>query len=230
MSGRLVLALDNSLDFLNVALGEESRLIEERHARTDRLSSEVLPLKVAGLLGDHGYSVADLSLLLVTLGPGSFTGVRVGLAFSKGLARGLNVPLVGVPTLDALASPFAFLEGHHLCPLVDAKKGEVFLALYRVAEGAVVRMGDFQALKPQELESMIPSPCLYFGSGVALCHQVLSGIKGARTIDDGFQRVSGEALLKMGISLYDQGHAPQASPIYGRRSEAEIKFGVNVPL
>ena len=228
MSGRLVLALDNSLDFLNVALGEDGRLIEERQARTDRLSSEVLPLRVAGLLGDHGYSVADLSVLIVTLGPGSFTGVRVGLAFSKGLARGLAIPLVGVPTLDALALPLAFLEGEYLCPLVDAKKGEVFLALYRVSGGVAARITGFQALKPPELESVMPSPCLCFGSGVKLCGRFLSGIEGVRFIEDGFQRVSGEVLLRLGLSLYDQGSLPQTSPIYGRRSEAEIKFGVNV--
>ena len=228
MSGRLVLALDNSLDFLNVALGEDGRLIEERHARTDRLSSEVLPLRVAGLLNDHGYSVADLSLLVVTLGPGSFTGVRVGLAFSKGLARGLAIPLVGVPTLDALASPFAFLEEEYLCPLIDAKKGEVFLAVYRASGGVLARTTGFQALKPSDLESMMPSPCLCFGSGVKLCAGVLSGIEGVRTIEDGFQRISGEGLLKLGLSLYDQGPLPQPSPIYGRRSEAEIKYGVNV--
>jgi len=230
MSGRLVLALDNSLDFLNVALGEDGRLIEERHARTDRLSSEVLPVRVASLLGDHGYSVTDLSLVLVTLGPGSFTGVRVGLAFSKGLAGGLAIPLVGVPTLDALASPLAFAEGDCLCPLVDAKKGEVFLALYRVSGGAAVRISGFQALKPHELESILPSPCLCFGSGVKLCRPVLSGIEGVRAVEDGFQRVSGEGLLKLGLSLYDQGFLPQTSPIYGRRSEAEIKFGVDVSL
>ena len=226
--GRLVLALDNSLDFLNVALGEDGRLIEERHTRTDRLSSEVLPLRVGGLLGDHGYSVTDVSLLVVTLGPGSFTGVRVGLAFSKGLARGLAIPLVGVPTLDALASPLASLEEGYLCPLIDAKKGEVFLALYRASGGALARITGFQALKPPELESVMPSPCLCFGSGVKLCSRVLLGIEGVRFIEDGFQRVSGEGLLKLGLSLYDQGSLSQTSPIYGRRSEAEIRFGVNV--
>ena len=228
MSGRLVLALDNSLDFLNVALGEGSGLVEERHARADRHPSEVLPLKVTHLLGDHGYVLRDLSLLLVTLGPGSFTGVRVGLAFSKGLAQGLGIPLVGVSTLDVLAFPFAFLEGHYLCPLIDAKKGEVFLALYRVSGGTVIRVGDYRSLKPSDLESRMPSPSLCFGSGVKLCRDVLARIAGARTIEDGFHRVSGEALLKVGFAAYEQGLRPEVSPIYGRKSEAEIRFNVDV--
>ncbi len=228
MSGRLVLALDNSLDFLNVALGEDSCLIEERHTRADRHPSEVLPLKVVSLLGDHGYVLGDLSLLLITIGPGSFTGVRVGLSFCKGLAQGLGIPVVGVPTLDVLAFPFAFLEGHYLCPLIDAKKGEVFLALYRVSGGAAIRVGDFQSLKPDDLKSRMPSPCLCFGSGVKMCRDVLSGIEGIRIAEEGFQRVSGESLLKVGLARHEQGLKPEASPIYGRRSEAEIKFGVDV--
>jgi len=228
MSGKLVLALDNSLDFLNVALGEDSRLIEERHARADRHPSEVLPLIVAHLLGDHGYAAADLSLLLVTLGPGSFTGVRVGLAFSKGLAQGLAIPLTGVPTLDVLAYPFSYLEGHYLCPLVDAKKGEVFHALYRVSGGKTIRMGDIQSLRPDDLAPRMPSPCLCFGSGVKLCRDVLGRIKGIQAIEGSFERVSGEALLKMGIARHEQGVGADALPIYGRKSEAEIKFNVDI--
>jgi hypothetical protein len=61
-----------------------------------------------------------------------------------------------------------------------------------------------------------------------MCRQVLAEIEGVRTIEDGFQRVSGEALLKLGLSLYDQAPLPEALPIYGRRSEAEIKFGLDV--
>jgi len=188
MSGRLILALDNSLDFLNLALAEEGRLIEERHARHDRHPSEVLPVTVRELLADHGCVAKDLSLLFVTLGPGSFTGIRVGLAFCKGLAEGLHIPLVGVPTPDALAAPFAFLEGLYLCPLIDAKKGEVFFGLYRVSEGAVIRIGDFQSCKPEDVASRMAAPCLCFGTGAKLCRHELAAVEGLRVVEDGFQR------------------------------------------
>lgn len=223
-----MLALDNSLDFLNLALAEEDGLIEERHARPERHPSEVLAVRVRELLADHGLSVKDLSLLLVTLGPGSFTGIRVGLAFCKGLAKGLGVPLVGVPTLDVLATPFSFLEGHHLCPLVDAKKGEVFFALYRVSEGRLIRTSDFQSRKPAEVASRIALPCFCFGTGVRLCREDLAGIEGLRLIEEGFQRVSGEALLRAGLAEAGRDPRLEPKPIYGRRSEAEIKFNIDV--
>jgi tRNA threonylcarbamoyladenosine biosynthesis protein TsaB len=191
MADRLLLGLDNSMDFLNLALAEGGRLVEERHTRMEHHSSGVLPVRVASLLEDHGYTVGDLSGIVITLGPGSFTGVRVALAFCKGLSEGLGIPLSGVPTPDVLASPFAFLEeGHHLCPLIDAKKGEAFFAVYRVENGRVVRTGDIRAAKPREIRSYVPAPCLCFGTGVRLCADALAGIDGLRLIAGRFERVS----------------------------------------
>ena len=229
MSDRLFLGLDNSMDFLNLVLGTEDRLIEERHSGEERHSSEVLPVRVFQLLADHGVAARDLSALVVTLGPGSFTGVRVALAFCKGLVAGLAIPLFGIPTPDVLAFPFAFMEGYYLCPLIDAKKGEVFFALYRVTDSVVIRIDGFHALKPDAIKESIPAPCLCFGTGVGLCKSARAGIVGLRMIEGRFQRVSGEALLQAGIAAQAHGRHEEAKPIYGRRSEAEIKFNIHIP-
>jgi tRNA threonylcarbamoyladenosine biosynthesis protein TsaB len=229
MSDRLILGLDNSMDFLNLVLGTEDRLIEERHSSADRHSSEVLPVRVSRLLADNGASASDLSALAVTLGPGSFTGVRVAYAFCKGLVAGLAIPLLGIPTPDALALNLAFMEGYYLCPLIDAKKGEVFFALYRVESGAVVRVDGFRALRPDKVAALIQAPCLCFGTGVVLCSSALSGVEGLRMIEGRFQRVSGEALLQAARAAQARGHHEEAKPIYARRSEAEIRFNVSIP-
>jgi tRNA threonylcarbamoyladenosine biosynthesis protein TsaB len=185
-------------------------------------------VRVRELLADHGHVAKDLSMLIVTIGPGSFTGIRVGLAFCKGLTEGLHIPLIGAPTLDVLAAPFSFLEGHNLCPLIDAKKGEVFLALYRVSGGRVIRIGDFESLKPQDVASRMAAPCLCFGTGTRLCLPELAGVEGLRVIEDGWQRISGEALLNTGLALAAIERRSEVKPIYGRKSEAEIKFNINV--
>lgn len=229
MANSLALGIDNSMDFLNLVLGTDERLIEERHARAEHHSSQVLPVRVSQLLNDHGCAPKDLTDLFVTLGPGSFTGVRVALAFCKGFAEGLGIPLTGVPTQDVLAAPFAFMDGHYLCPLIDAKKGEVFFALYRVAGHAVVRIDGFHSLKPHELDGRIPKPCLCFGSGVRLARPVLDGIEGVRMIERGFDRVAGEAFLHCGYALKRAGtQQHEIKPVYGRKSEAEIKFNVHL--
>jgi tRNA threonylcarbamoyladenosine biosynthesis protein TsaB len=227
MSNRL-LALDNSLDFLNIALGENGELIEERHAKAANRSSEVLALRVSGLINDHGWSPHDLTHIVVTLGPGSFTGVRVGLAFCKGLAAGLGIPLAGIPTPDVLAIPFSFLEDTHVCTLIDAKKGEVFLALFKVSSRKIALVEGYYAVKPEALRHKVPRPCLCIGSGASLYRSVLEGLDGVTVVSEGFQRVTGEGLLRCGAQSPPQVAARQLKPIYGRKSEAEIKFGIDI--
>ena len=143
-SSELVLAIDNSLDFLNLALAMDGRIVEERHARPVRPSSEILPLKVEALLDDHGYSLSDLSLLAVSLGPGSFTGIRVALAFAKGVRSALGLPLAGVPTLDLLAWPITGITSLYVCPIIDAKKGEVFFRTLPTGKKEIAEDNDYR--------------------------------------------------------------------------------------
>lgn len=228
MAGKVLLALDNSLGFLNLALGTDEKFLEERHGTFEKPTSELLSVKVRQLVADHGYKINDVSLLVVTLGPGSFTGIRVALAFAKGLSSGLGIDLVGVPTLDALAYPFRYLEGYYVCPLIDAKKGEVFLTLYRISGGRFERCGEYQSIRPAAVADIVRTPCISFGSGLRLCEEKLALIQGITLIRDDFQRVRGEALLRLGMDTRAAGVQGDVVPIYGRRSEAEIKFNLRV--
>jgi tRNA threonylcarbamoyladenosine biosynthesis protein TsaB len=228
MAASLALALDNSLDFLNMALALDGRLIEERHTLSVAHSSQILPLRVTAMLSEAGYEIRDVSLLIVTLGPGSFTGIRVGLSFCKGIASALGIPLIGVPTLDLLAAPFAFLEGYTICPLIDAKKGEVFLALYRPSKGRLSRVSDFVSARPDALKEILPGHCVCFGSGVRIGQEALAGLDDLLIIREGFQRVVGGTVIRAGLDLWEKGEAGDLNPLYGRRSEAEIKFNVTL--
>lgn len=227
-SSELLLAIDNSIDFLNLALAMDGRIIEERHAHPVRPSSEILPLKVAALLDDHGYGLSDLSLLVVSLGPGSFTGIRVALSFAKGVSSALGLPLIGVPTLDLLAWPATGITSSYVCPIIDAKKGEVFFALYRQEKKGLRRITDYLAAKPEELAERLLMPCVALGSGARLCEHILDGLEGATVIKERHRRVMGEALVQLGTQKQRQGTAEGMKPIYGRKSEAEIKFDLTV--
>lgn len=228
MESRLVLGVDNSIDFLNIALSLEGSLIEERCIKSTLPPSQVLPGHVEQMLAGHGYMAADLALMTVTLGPGSFTGMRVAIAFAKGLSTGLGIPLIGVPTLDVLAAPFSFMEGHYVLPLIDAKKGEVFRALYRVSGGGMERLSDYSAIKPKDIANAVRTPCLVFGTGVRLCEEYLPHIEGVTVIRDAFAAVSAGRLIKEALKRSGPALPEELQPIYGRRSEAEIKFNVNV--
>jgi tRNA threonylcarbamoyladenosine biosynthesis protein TsaB len=225
---RVILAIDNSLGFLNLALGIDEELLEERHAVFEKQTSELLPVRVRQLIADHGYEIKDVGLLVVTLGPGSFTGIRVALAFARGISAGLGIDLVGVPTLDVLARPFRHLEGDYVCPLVDAKKGEVFLALYRASQGRLERCTEYQSVRPAAVADIVRKPCVCFGSGLRLCEERLDSVQGITLIKDEYQRVRGEALLRLGLEAHAAGAWKEPVPIYGRKSEAEIRFNVTV--
>ena len=186
-------------------------------------------MKVRQLVADHGHEINDVGALVVTLGPGSFTGIRVALAFAKGLASGLGADLVGVSTLDVLAYPFRYLEGGYVCPLIDAKKGEVFLALYRIWQGRFERCTAYQSVRPAAVADIVREPCVCFGSGLRLCEETLASVKGITLIRDDFQRLRGEALLRLGMEARAAGVKRDIVPIYGRKSEAEMKFNVTIP-
>jgi tRNA threonylcarbamoyladenosine biosynthesis protein TsaB len=229
MGNRLVLGIDNSIDFLNVGLSLEEHLLEERSIRSTRHPSQIIATEVLDILARHGYGPADLNLIVATIGPGSFTGIRVGLAFCKGLSAGRGIPLLGVPSLDVLASSLAFMKGYYLCPMIDAKKGEIFTAIYRAVHGGSLdSLKGYLAVKPEAATAIIREPCLCFGTGVSMAAPFLSKMRGVTLLPDRFARISAAALIKEGLTRTTGTPAESVKPIYGRRSEAEIKFNVEL--
>src|SRR5713226_2055195 len=131
-----------------VALLDGDRLLGEITLNIAITHSERLLSAVDRLLADCGLAPSDLEGLAVSVGPGSFTGLRVGLATVKGLAMALGLPVAPVPTLDALACNLPFADAT-VCPLLDARKGEVYCSLYRWREDRMERQCDYLALPPQ---------------------------------------------------------------------------------
>jgi len=130
----LILAADTSTSINTVALCDEGRIRAETVVDCGRAHAERLLATVDWVLNEAKLRLGDVDLLAISSGPGSFTGLRVGVATWKGLALGADLPLVAVPTLDAFAGVNPLFDGM-LCPLLDAKMGEVFGAVYRFKAG-----------------------------------------------------------------------------------------------
>ncbi|HOJ42887.1 MAG TPA: tRNA (adenosine(37)-N6)-threonylcarbamoyltransferase complex dimerization subunit type 1 TsaB [Syntrophorhabdaceae bacterium] len=226
MESKLIFGIDNSMDELVMVLSLEQKLIEERHIKAKKNTSEIIGTLFMDMLTLHDYSVNDLNLIIVTLGPGTFTGIRVGLAFCKGLASGLNLPVIGVSTLDVLGAYFSAFEGYHVFPVIDAKKGEVFFSLYYVENGELLRKTDIASKRPVDAIRYIMTPCICFGSGIALCEPYISHKEDIILIKDGYKRITGEKLIKTGLRLWDKKEMGALTPVYGRKSEAEIKLSL----
>src|SRR2546428_8438510 len=135
--------------------------------------SERLMSAVDRLLADCGLAPSDLEGLAVSVGPGSFTGLRVGLATVKGLAMALDLPVAAVPTLDALAARLPFADAP-VCPILDARKGEVYLSRYRWDGQAMVREWEHLALSPEAAASRLEPPVILLGDGIAACRPWLA--------------------------------------------------------
>ncbi|NMB42342.1 MAG: tRNA (adenosine(37)-N6)-threonylcarbamoyltransferase complex dimerization subunit type 1 TsaB [Firmicutes bacterium] len=126
----LLLAFDTTTRVCTVALGDGDNIRAEYMLHIKRTHSRHLLPLIVSLLKDSGVDKDRLDGVVVSVGPGSFTGIRVGMATAKGLCLGLKIPVVGVMTLDALAGACAVFPGL-ICPILDARRDQVYTALYR---------------------------------------------------------------------------------------------------
>ena len=215
-----VLAIETSTLAGGVALLDGDRVRAEYLLDVSATHSERLMPAIDRVLADAGWRAADLQGLAVAVGPGSFTGLRIGLSAAKGLAFALGIPIAAVPTLDAMAAalPFAALP---VCPVLDARKGEVYCALYRWSGHAMRREWDYLALPPTTLAARLTEPVIALGDGA---HAVASPhLRPApphrRAPSPAAVGVLGTARLAAG----DVVAAADLTPIYLRPSEAELK-------
>ena len=165
------LGIETSTSQASVALLEGQRVVLTRaHARPKQSAERLLPL-IAELLDEAGWTRKSLDRIGVSVGPGSFTGLRVGIACAQGLSLGLGIPLVGVTSLQAMARAVPESIPGLRCAILDARRAEVFAAVHRAGPRAVQAIapaalpaGSAQAL----LTAQVPPPIVWIGSGLAL--------------------------------------------------------------
>jgi tRNA threonylcarbamoyladenosine biosynthesis protein TsaB len=220
-----ILAVETSTLAGSAALLEGGRVVGQSLLNIALTHSERLMAMVDRLLEDCGWEATGLDGLAVSVGPGSFTGLRVGIATVKGLALGLDVPVAAVPTLDALASNLPFADAP-VCPMLDARKGEVYLALYRPCEERVGRLSDYLALPPRAAAEWLTAPVIVLGDGVVACRPFLSHLGAGLRVAPAAQSLPSAAVVgHLGYTMLASGHAVAADalvPMYLRPSEAEL--------
>lgn len=129
-SRMLTVAIDTSEDMCGLALGRDGQLVCEYHFNTKMSLLRRLVPSIQWLLRDAGFSQKDIGAIVVCLGPGSFTGLRIGVTTAKSLAYALGVPIVGVGTLDALARSAAPTTCEIICPMIHARTKEVYWSMF----------------------------------------------------------------------------------------------------
>jgi tRNA threonylcarbamoyladenosine biosynthesis protein TsaB len=167
-----VLAFDTALTACSAALLEDGGVRAARREDPGRGHGERLVPMIEALLDEAEWSYQDLDLLCVTRGPGSFTGLRIGLATARGLALALALPVLGVTTLEALAAGVAAEPGQSVLALIDARRGQLYAQAFD-ARGEALALP--VALAPEAVASLAPpAPAVLVGSGVALARPHLA--------------------------------------------------------
>lgn len=171
----LILAFETSAKAASVALMEDGKLLGESYQNTGLTHSQTLMVMAEDLLGQCGKTVADVTAAAVAAGPGSFTGVRIGVAAAKGFAWGREIPCFGVSTLEAMALSLGAWQGY-VCPCMDARRSQVYNALFYVNRGEIQRLTPDRAIAlcdlKKELENL-QEPIFLVGDGSNLCYNTL---------------------------------------------------------
>lgn len=229
----LVLAADTSTATNSVALCRDSEILAETVLAGGRLHSERLIPTIDWLLSEAHVTLADIDLLAVSIGPGSFTGLRIGAATWKGLALANQLPLIGVPTLDALTRLSAFPPPGYLAAVLDARMKEVFAAVYHYEDGVRREVIAPCACAPEALIAQIeqlpdfsPQALGLVGDGATLYGDRFRAQWPAAMLAEatlGIPRAS--AVAQEALALHAAGVSTdggEVNPVYLRKSQAEV--------
>lgn len=226
-----ILAIETSTYSGSIAILDDSKIIGEYYFDTGPAHTEKLIPSINWLLNELDTERADLSGVAVSLGPGSFTSLRVGISTAKGICYSLGIPLVGVSSLQVLAMNIPFAS-RRICSVVDARKGEVFVAFFRTVDGKVDRLTEDMVLSPEKLVEIIREDTIFVGDGALLYKEYLEDNLRVdilfSPVNMNFPRASNVALAEIGKfkeeldNKYVHKDVMNLAPHYLRKSEAEI--------
>ena len=213
-----LLAIETSTRQLGVAVLDGERLMSSYELLAEYPHAVELPDAVTRVLKAAHTTLEALEAIVVDIGPGSFTGLRIGLAFVKALAFATKKAVIGVPSLDVLAAGVPF-SPHLVCPILDAKQKNVYAALYRLETGTPIKQHDYSLGSIDAVLSLIKEPTVFLGDGCALYRERI-----VQRVGDHAQFAAPElwlpraaTLARLGRERLAQGHRDDPSrlvPLY----------------
>jgi len=222
-----ILAFETSAKAASVALLEKGKLLGESYQNTGLTHSQTLMVMAEDLLKVCGLTAKDVEAVAVAAGPGSFTGVRIGVAAAKGFAWGAQIPCYGVSTLEAMARNLGAYQGY-VVPAMDARRSQVYTAVFHAEKGVLTRVEEDMAISLAELGEKIKNyeePVFLVGDGANLCYNtLLEEVSGLVLPPEHrmHQRAAGVALAAQAMAdSGDPGEACELTPNYLRLSQAE---------
>ncbi|MGB7061114.1 MAG: tRNA (adenosine(37)-N6)-threonylcarbamoyltransferase complex dimerization subunit type 1 TsaB [Candidatus Zixiibacteriota bacterium] len=223
-----ILGVDTSTMTAGVGIVEDDEILVDLKFDVRVTYSEILMPTIDLAFRTVGMKIDDLDGLAISIGPGSFTGLRIGLSTVKGLCVSSQKPLASVPSLDALAS-LSLYSRYQVAPLLDAKKDQVYAAMYDTSDGELRRESKYMAVSVEDLVKKISKRTLFVGPGARLYQKELTHLLGENScfaLNDQ-STPSGASVARIGLGKLAGGHTEDIAnlePLYIRMSEAELKF------
>jgi tRNA threonylcarbamoyladenosine biosynthesis protein TsaB len=223
-----ILGIETSTKTGSVAIVSEDAVIAQYSLNIEVTHSERLMSTVDRVLKDSGIVIADMDGFAVAIGPGSFTGLRIGLAAVKGLAFATGKPVAAIPTLKALAWNLP-QAGHPVCPMLDARKNEVYAALYKYQGRELVQLMPEATIPLAEIANRIAGTVLFTGEASRIYQQSLEQAFGDRAFFAPRTAClpSAAAVAEIGLGMIQKGEQidpDNLTPLYIRRPEAEVAW------
>ena len=221
----LILAFETSAKAASVALMEGTKLLGESYQNTGLTHSQTLMVMAEGVLKQCGKTAQDVQAVAVAEGPGSFTGVRIGVAAAKGFAWGKEIPCYGVSTLEAMAESLGVYEGY-VCACMDARRSQVYNALFRAEKGTLTRLTEDRAIALADLQAeleKLEGSVFLVGDGAMVAYKALNPARLVMPAEHRMhQRAAGVAIVAAAqIAAGVEADAQALQPNYLRLSQAE---------
>jgi len=221
----LILALESSAKAASAALARDGKLLAQQFQNNGLTHSKTLLPMAEAVLRDRNVSLKEVDAVAVAHGPGSFTGIRIGVSTVKGLCWGAEKPAIGVSTLEAMAwSGEQAPAGSILCCAMDARRSQVYNALFAFEDGAPRRLTKDRAISLEELEAELASfkkPIFVLGDGAELCYNHLVKTKLEVTLAPEEARLQNAWGVCRAAAARTPISAAELLPVYLRLSQAE---------
>ena len=230
----VILAIENSSMCGSVAIVSDGLCICEYSLSTNITHSKRLLAGIDLIMNESAIDWPQIDAIAISIGPGSFTGIRIGLTTVKGLVMATQKKIIGVNTLEGLASQLSGETGL-ICPIIDARKKEVYTGFYRNKEWTIDPVSKIISISPEILAENIKEPVVFIGDGCGLYKEVLLNILGenARFASREIFYPRAASIGMLAIKKYKMNdflNPISASPLYIRKSDAEISIKKSTPL
>jgi tRNA threonylcarbamoyladenosine biosynthesis protein TsaB len=225
----LILGIDTATAQVSVAVGGHEGVLASTRSVRGRQHAETLVPSIEFVCKQARIELSEISVVAVDLGPGLFTGLRVGVAAAKAMAHALRVPMIGVSSLDLVAFPLRF-SSKLIVAAVDARRGELFTAFYRQVPGGIQRLTPHHVVSPDDLASELlatAEECVLVGDGAVRYREVFEGLHKVEIIEEGlaYPAASSLVMLAHAQALREQWVKPwDLQPLYLRKPDAEINW------